>query len=109
MGQGFQESSRGIAQGGSHSVPSLIRGAALGLFGSGPKIVLYPLGDSLNTDPECCRRIREPVPGIGQRWTSEVMASDANQDVWATLLLEKMSARWGTEQSLLGTYIWFEL
>jgi anti-sigma regulatory factor (Ser/Thr protein kinase) len=37
------------------------------------------------------------------------MASDANQDVWATLLLEKMSARWGTEQSLLGTYIWFEL
>jgi hypothetical protein len=37
------------------------------------------------------------------------MASDANQDVWAMLLLEKMSARWGTEPSLLGTYIWFEL
>jgi anti-sigma regulatory factor (Ser/Thr protein kinase) len=37
------------------------------------------------------------------------MGSDANQDVWAMLLLEEMSARWGTEQSLLGTYIWFEL
>ena len=51
MGYGFQESSRGIAQGGSHSVPSLIRGAALGLFGGGPKIVLYPLGDSLTLTP----------------------------------------------------------
>lgn len=37
------------------------------------------------------------------------MASDANEDVWAMLLLEKMSARWETERSLLGTYIWFEL
>jgi hypothetical protein len=37
------------------------------------------------------------------------MASDANQDVWGQSLLEKMSARWGTEQSLVGTYIWFEL
>jgi len=37
------------------------------------------------------------------------MASDANQDIWGLLLIEKMSARWGTEHSLLGTYIWFEL
>jgi hypothetical protein len=42
MGQGFQESSRGIVQGGSHSVPSLIRGAALGLFGSGPAHFVCP-------------------------------------------------------------------
>jgi hypothetical protein len=37
------------------------------------------------------------------------MASDANQDVWGLLVIEKMSARWGTERSLVGTYIWFEL
>jgi hypothetical protein len=37
------------------------------------------------------------------------MASDADQDVWGLLVIEKMSARWGTERSLMGTYIWFEL
>jgi hypothetical protein len=37
------------------------------------------------------------------------MASDANQDVWGLLVIERMSARWGTERSLLGTYVWFEL
>lgn len=37
------------------------------------------------------------------------LTSDANEDVSGLLLIEKTSARWGTEQSLLGTYIWFEL
>jgi len=37
------------------------------------------------------------------------MASDADQDVWGLLVIERMSARWGTERSLLGTYVWFEL
>jgi hypothetical protein len=37
------------------------------------------------------------------------MASDANQDVWGLLVIERMSAHWGTERSLLGTYVWFEL
>jgi hypothetical protein len=40
---------------------------------------------------------------------ASAMTSDANEDVWGLLLIEKMSARWGTEQSLVGTYIWFEL
>jgi len=40
---------------------------------------------------------------------AHAMASDANQDVWGVLVIEKMSARWGTERSLVGTYIWFEL
>lgn len=40
---------------------------------------------------------------------SVAMASDANQDVWGVQVIERMSARWGTERSLLGTYIWFEL
>jgi hypothetical protein len=37
------------------------------------------------------------------------MASDANEDVSGLLVIERMSARWGTEHSLLGTYIWLEL
>jgi hypothetical protein len=169
-------------------------------------MTLYSLDDSLNTDPECCRRIRQPVPGKGSAmdfsemdfgdgseslhrpprsidlavsphaWrqarsfledaigdrrppeqvqlaallTTEILSmaarftvhtfakpirvttsaakdrlrvtvrdreaslslaitSDANQDAWGLLVIEKMSARWGTEQSLVGTYIWFEL
>jgi hypothetical protein len=40
---------------------------------------------------------------------SLAMTSDANEDVWGLLVIQKMSARWGTERSLVGTYIWFEL